>query len=205
MHTKRSVSFQMNDTKEYIIDKAYTLFLSHSYEAVTISDISKAVGLTKGALYHHFINKEEVFKAVIDKYLIIDLMDNSVKYDSLLQFIEASIETSRQILFNTIGSNPNFIPTNYLSLLIDALRHYPDFKLNKEGVFIAQIEKIKTVLYDAVEKHEIRNDLDIDTTAINYFSINLGLAANLFTNKSPSLAIDILKRQLYEFYKILKY
>jgi AcrR family transcriptional regulator len=65
----------MNDTKEYIIDQAYTLFLSHSYEAVTISDISKAVGLTKGALYHHFINKEEVFKAVIDKYLIIDLME----------------------------------------------------------------------------------------------------------------------------------
>jgi AcrR family transcriptional regulator len=194
----------MNDTKEYIIDQAYTLFLSHSYEAVTISDISKAVGLTKGALYHHFINKEEVFKAVIDKYLIIDLMDNNVKYDSLLQFIDASIETSRQILFNTIGSNPNFIPTNYLSLLIDALRHYPDFKLNKEGVFIAQIEKIKAVLYDSVEKLEIRNDLDIDTTAINYFSINLSLASNLFTNKSPSLAIDILKRQLYEFYKILK-
>jgi len=204
LHTNRSVCFQMNDTKEYIIDQAYTLFLSHSYEAVTISDISKAVGLTKGALYHHFINKEEVFKAVIDKYLIIDLMDNNVKYDSLLQFIDASIETSRQILFNTIGSNPNFIPTNYLSLLIDALRHYPDFKLNKEGVFIAQIEKIKAVLYDSVEKLEIRNDLDIDTTAINYFSINLSLASNLFTNKSPSLAIDILKRQLYEFYKILK-
>jgi hypothetical protein len=65
-------------------------------------------------------------------------------------------------------------------------------------------EKIKTVLYNAVEKHEIRNDLDIDTTALNFFSINLGLASNLFTNKSPSLAIEILKRQLNEFYKIMK-
>jgi TetR/AcrR family transcriptional regulator, transcriptional repressor for nem operon len=194
----------MNDTKEYIIDQAYKLFLSHSYEAVTISDISKAVGLTKGALYHHFINKEEVFKAVIDKHLMIEIMDINAKYDSLLQYIDASVESSRKVVFNTIGSNSNFIPINYLSLLIDALRHYPDFTLNKEQLFSSQIEKIKAVLYDAVEKHEIRNDLDLDITAVNYFSINLGLASNLFTNKSPTLAIDTLKRQLYEFYKVLK-
>jgi TetR/AcrR family transcriptional regulator, transcriptional repressor for nem operon len=194
----------MNDTKEYIVDEAYKLFLSHSYEAVTISDISKAIRLTKGALYHHFINKEELFKAVIDKHLIIDLMDNDVKYDSLLQYIEVSIESSRKVVFNTIGSNQNFIPINYLSLLIDALRHYPNFTLNKEGLFSSQIEKIKEVLIDAVKKHEIRDDLDTDITAVNFLSINLGLASNLFTNKSPSLAIDTLKRQLYEFYKMLK-
>jgi TetR/AcrR family transcriptional repressor of nem operon len=194
----------MNDTKEYIIDEAYKLFLSHSYEAVTISDISKAIGLTKGALYHHFINKEELFRAVIDKHLIIDLMDNDVTYDSLLQYIEVSIEASRKVVFNTIGSNHDFIPINYLSLLIDALRHYPNFTLNKEGLFNSQIEKIKEVLIDAIKKHEIRGDLDIDITAVNFLSINLGLASNLFTNKSPSLAIEILKRQLYEFYKILK-
>jgi TetR/AcrR family transcriptional regulator, transcriptional repressor for nem operon len=204
LHTNRSVCFQMNDTKEYIIDQAYKLFLSHSYEAVTISDISKAIGLTKGALYHHFINKEELFRAVIDKHLIIDLMDNDVKYDSLLQYIEVSIEASRKVVFNTFGSNNDFIPINYVSLLIDALRHYPNFTLNKEGLFNSQIEKIKEVLFDAVKKHEIRDDLDIDITAVNFLSINLGLASNLFTNKSPSLAIEILKRQLYEFYKILK-
>jgi TetR/AcrR family transcriptional regulator, transcriptional repressor for nem operon len=204
LHTKRSVCLNMNDTKEYIVDQAFRLFLNHSYEAVTISDISHEIGLTKGALYHHFINKEELFKAVIDKYLIIELLDPDVKYDSFLQFIEASIESSKKIVYNTVGSKPNFIPVNYLSLLIDAMRHYPDFILNKSQLLSMQLEKIKTVLLDAVEKLEIRNDIDIDITAINYFSINLGLASNIFTYKSPSLALDILKRQLYEFYKILK-
>jgi len=66
----------MTDTKEYIIDQAYKLFLTKSYEAVSISDISNAIGLTKGALYHHFLTKEELFKAVIDKYLMsISLTD----------------------------------------------------------------------------------------------------------------------------------
>ena len=52
----------MENTKEFIIDEAFKLFLDHSYEAVSISDISQAIGFTKGALYHHFKNKEELFK-----------------------------------------------------------------------------------------------------------------------------------------------
>ena len=33
----------MSDTREYIIDHAYKLFLNKSYEAVSISEISKAM------------------------------------------------------------------------------------------------------------------------------------------------------------------
>ena len=61
----------MSDTRDYIIDKAHSLFLSRSYEAVSISEISKAIGFTKGALYHHFKSKDELFKAVVENYLII--------------------------------------------------------------------------------------------------------------------------------------
>jgi AcrR family transcriptional regulator len=61
----------MKDTKEYIINEARKLFLKHSYEAVSIRDISQAIGLTKGSLYHHFKNKEELFKSVIDKSFLI--------------------------------------------------------------------------------------------------------------------------------------
>ena len=43
------------------------MFLYNNYEAVTINSIIKAAGLAKGALYHHYISKEELFKAVVDK------------------------------------------------------------------------------------------------------------------------------------------
>jgi TetR/AcrR family transcriptional regulator, transcriptional repressor for nem operon len=194
----------MNDTKEYIIDEAYKLFLNHSYEAVTISDISKAIGLTKGALYHHFLNKEEIFRAVIDKYLVIDMWDESVKCESLHQYIEESIASTRRIVSNTLGEKTTFIPINYISLLIDALRHYPGFESDKERLVSAQIEKIKIIMRDAVDKGEIRGDLDIEITAINFYSLTLGLASNLYTYKSPSVALEILGRQLHEFYKLIK-
>ena len=194
----------MNDTKEYIIDQAYKLFLSHSYEAVTISDISKAVGLTKGALYHHFINKEEVFKGVIDKYLNLDIIDQDVKYDTLLQFINGSIDNTKHIVANSLGANETFVPINHISLLIDALRHYPGFESDKELLISKQIEEIKSIMYVAVDTGEIRDDLDIEITALNFFSISLGLASNLYTYKSASVAFEIYSRQLYDFYKLIK-
>ena len=204
MHTKRSVSSQMNDTKEYIIDQAYKLFLSHSYEAVTISDISKAVGLTKGALYHHFVNKEEVFKAVIDKYLSLDIINQDVKYNTLLQFINGSIDNTKRIVANSLGANETFVPINHISLLIDALRHYPGFESDKELLISKQIEEIKSIMYVAVNTGEIRDDLDIEITALNFFSISLGLASNLYTYKSASVAFEIYSRQLYDFYKLIR-
>lgn len=57
----------MKDTKDLILKTAYNMFLYNNYEAVTINNIIKAAGLTKGALYHYYISKEELFKAVVDK------------------------------------------------------------------------------------------------------------------------------------------
>jgi AcrR family transcriptional regulator len=194
----------MYDTKEYIIDQAYKLFLSHSYEAVTISDISKAVGLTKGALYHHFVNKEEVFKGVIDKYLSLDIINQVVKYDTLIQFINGSIDNTKRIVANSLGENLTFVPINHISLLIDALRHYPGFESDKELLISKQIEEIKSIMHVAVDTGEIRDDLDIEITALNFYSISLGIALNLYTHKSASVAFEIFSRQLYDFYKLIK-
>lgn len=194
----------MSDTKDYIIDQAYKLFLSHSYEAVTISDISKAVGLTKGALYHHFVNKEEVFKAVIDKYLDLDIIDHNMKYESLLHFINESIDSAKRIIVNTFGENLTFFPINHISMLIDAMRHYPGFESSKEILMQKQIKDIESVMHIAIDTGEIRDDLDIEITALNFFSISLGLASNLYTHKSATVAFEIYSRQLYSFYTLIK-
>ena len=105
MPTERSVCFYMNDTREDIIDCSYSLFLNNSYEAVSISEISKAIGLTKGALYHHFANKEELFKAVIDKYL--DLQINIVTNTNitLTEYLEKLIDHAQYHINSIICCN----------------------------------------------------------------------------------------------------
>jgi TetR/AcrR family transcriptional repressor of nem operon len=48
------------DTRNYIIERSATVFNIKGYGGTTLSDIIKATGLTKGAIYGNFENKDEV-------------------------------------------------------------------------------------------------------------------------------------------------
>lgn len=56
------------ETEQIILDAALKLFIEKGYEQTTILDIvGEMGGLTRGAFYHHFKTKEEVFFALTDK------------------------------------------------------------------------------------------------------------------------------------------
>src|SRR5262245_44549150 len=54
---------------EVLINAAMDLFASYGYRGTSLSRIARAAGVTKGALYWHFSDKEEFFLAVVDKVL----------------------------------------------------------------------------------------------------------------------------------------
>lgn len=204
MHPKRSVCNTMSDTRDFIIDEAFKLFLNHSYEAVSISDISNAIGFTKGALYHHFKNKEELFKSVVDKYLFIPDVVANVEIISLSEYIQFCTSEAEKIIKKLFGFALVYTPINYMSLFADAFRHYPGYAELK-GAFIShEIEKTRIVLVNAMKSGEIRDDINPSLIATNFFSINMGLAGNLVRNNSLDDAISLLKEQTLEFYKLLK-
>lgn len=60
-------------TKELIIEKALPLFNTQGFAATSISDITQATGITKGAIYGNFKNKEEVALAAFDRAIEIVL------------------------------------------------------------------------------------------------------------------------------------
>ena len=47
-------------TTQYILEKVAPFFNKHGYTGTSMSDITKATGLTKGAIYGNFENKEEL-------------------------------------------------------------------------------------------------------------------------------------------------
>ncbi len=203
MHTERLV-FIVENTKENIIDEAFKLFLTLSYEGVSISQLSCAIGMTKGALYHHFKNKEELFKLVIDKYLHIPTVAEDIETLNLYEYIQLSIVNAEKIIRSYFKDSDVFTPFNYMSLFADAFRHYPGF-VEMKGKFTAeQIEKTKIVLQNAINSGEIRDDINVCLIASNFFAINMGLAGNLVRQDSIDEAISMLKEQNLEFYKLLK-
>jgi len=48
-----------------ILDAAQDLFLSRGYDTTTVNDLLNAVGISKGAFYHHFSAKEDVLQALV--------------------------------------------------------------------------------------------------------------------------------------------
>lgn len=54
-------------TRQHILEKSMQLFSVQGYFNTSIAGIVKATGLTKGGLYGHFRNKEEIWYAVYDE------------------------------------------------------------------------------------------------------------------------------------------
>ncbi len=52
-----------------ILDAAQTTFLHHNYDDITMSRIAEEAGVTKGAIYHHFESKQQLFLKMMTVYL----------------------------------------------------------------------------------------------------------------------------------------
>ncbi|MBR5336516.1 MAG: TetR/AcrR family transcriptional regulator [Lachnospiraceae bacterium] len=71
----------MKTNKEEIMLVALKMFAERGFEAVSTSMIAGELGITKGALYRHFKNKQEIFDSIIRKMFEQDekqANDNSV-------------------------------------------------------------------------------------------------------------------------------
>lgn len=58
---------QREETKRALIREGRRLFAAQGYAAVGLAEIVRAAGVTKGALYHHFDGKADLFRAVLEE------------------------------------------------------------------------------------------------------------------------------------------
>lgn len=56
------------NTKEKIMLEALNLFSVRGYEAVSVRDIARAVGIKESSLYNHFKNKQDIFDTILSEY-----------------------------------------------------------------------------------------------------------------------------------------
>lgn len=56
------------DTKDRISEEARKLFSMKGYEATSVRDIAKAVGIKDSSLYNHYKNKQAIFEHIIKVY-----------------------------------------------------------------------------------------------------------------------------------------
>ncbi|HZC11878.1 MAG TPA: helix-turn-helix domain-containing protein [Mycobacterium sp.] len=65
--TRRTQAARAAETREALIEAARPLFAAQGFAEVALETIVRAAGVTRGALYHHFADKTELFAAVFEK------------------------------------------------------------------------------------------------------------------------------------------
>jgi TetR/AcrR family transcriptional regulator, transcriptional repressor for nem operon len=64
MRTARTLS----PARDKLLDAAQRLMLAKGYPATTVDEICEAARLTKGSFFHYFDSKEDLAKALLDRY-----------------------------------------------------------------------------------------------------------------------------------------
>src|SRR3984893_11636931 len=54
-------------TRRALLDSAADAFVERGFAEASLDDIARAARLTKGALYHHFAGKQDLFRAVFEE------------------------------------------------------------------------------------------------------------------------------------------
>jgi AcrR family transcriptional regulator len=88
-----------------VLRRAIDLFNTRGYDATSIGDLAKELGLTKSAIYHHVASKEALLSAALDEALdglttAVRTATSAAPGTSALQRLRTATEESVQILLD---------------------------------------------------------------------------------------------------------
>jgi AcrR family transcriptional regulator len=170
-------------TRHYIVETTAPLFNMRGYEGTSLEDLCRATGLTKGALYGNFINKDELFAEAF-QYAVrrvreegrkrVDVQTNN--RDRLLALME---------FFATYVMDPPLRGgCPLLNNAVDADDHRPKMKKVVARELEHSVDYITRLLDDGRSAGEFRSSFDSRQIALLFFCAIEG--AIMFSRVSSS-------------------
>lgn len=177
------------DVRSIIIETASLLLASKPFAEISLSEIASAAGISKGTLYYHFKNRNDLLLALTDLYLdrqweeLIAWTENADKDTSLHRFVKYVLERDVQ------GTSVR------IPLLYDAM-------LGNESVRSHLLRRYGEFARLLAEKTALRTD----KVSGEYFAwLLLLLSDGLSVHeslKNPQLDTDIFIRHTAEYIKL---
>src|SRR5262245_783347 len=62
----RRTATEAASTRETLLEAAVPFFAEHGYAGASLEDLAAQLGVTRGAVYHHFGSKQGLFAAVVE-------------------------------------------------------------------------------------------------------------------------------------------
>jgi len=152
------------DRQSLIIDEAITIIHEMGYQAFSIRELSKRVGISEPAIYRHFLNKEDIVLGILGRFNEFDIaLYREVKrHDKPTDKIRWFIKYH----FEFLEKNPG------MTSIIFAEEIFNQSELIREKM-LSIIERRKTVLRGVIDGAKVETRL-IDVSTADVITVILG-------------------------------
>lgn len=158
-------------TREKLLETAQHLMLAKGYTATSVEEICEAANLTKGSFFHYFASKEDLGKAVLERYVLsmFQIVQNapfSKKSDPLQRlygYIDFMIEVSKDP-----ARRSGCLLGNFAQVLSDT---HPEIRTQCETYFRKWAEMLKRELDQAKTVHAVKQKIDSQGLADHFIAL----------------------------------
>ena len=182
----------MSNTKKMLIEVARQLFAANGKKEVTMNDIAEASKKGRRTLYTYFNNKEEIYKAVIDKEL--DTILERLEIVSS-QKNEPDVKLTNHILTH-LDAVKNVVNRNG-SLRADFFHDIYEVERKRRKIDVKEIALIRSIIAEGVEKNIFKR-MDLDLSSIIIFYAIKGLEVP-YIRQNISSEFEKNKNSIVEF------
>jgi len=182
-----------------LLEMAQHLMLAKGYTATSVEEICEAAELTKGSFFHYFASKEDLGKAVLDRYVVSMVHDarNAPfmnKKDPLLRvygYIDFMIEVSKDP-----ARRSGCLLGNFAQVLTDT---HPEIRTQCASHFSLWVDMLKQELDAAKAAYRVKG-FDTGSLADHFIALFEGSLMLAKTRQDP----DVIANNLHHFKIYLK-
>jgi AcrR family transcriptional regulator len=182
----------MSNTKKMLIEVARELFAVNGKKDVTMNDIAEASKKGRRTLYTYFNNKEEIYKAVIDKELD-SILEKLTIVSS--QKTEPDVKLTNHILAH-LDAVKDVVNRNG-SLRADFFHDIYEVERKRRKIDVIEISLIRSIIAEGIEKN-IFNRMDLDLSSMIIFYAIKGLEVP-YIRQNISTEFEKNKNSIVEF------
>jgi TetR/AcrR family transcriptional regulator, acrAB operon repressor len=191
-------------TREAILDAAVQVFSVKGVSRTTLANIAKEAGVTRGAIYWHFKNKEDLLSALWEQLLlpfepINEAIANPEEPDPLGKFQQTHIA-----FFTSLQEDPRQLKLSQILLnKCEAVEETGTLHLHRVNCHFEGQRKIEKILRNAITQGQLPENLDVRLGSIVTIAFIDGLINNwimfpglLDVNKEIPVILDGLIHML---------
>lgn len=171
----------MHETEEKIMRKALQYFSANDYENASLNSIAKAIGITKGGIYHYFESKEDLLRRCILYFFdMMTLMlqemiprENEISLEELIGSF-FSLDLLFQRVSKKVGIDFFSDYSTYLYLLFTGLKKFPELKTKVSEIYNGSKQGLTYMLESFKKKGKIRQDVNCEAFAMQLLVVSEG-------------------------------